>query len=599
MGNRGVLKAYSLVLMLALLSVPLMGLATAEDDAQWPMSHFDQGNTNRCPYDAAGNDEEFLWSYDFGDRIGKPVIGSDGTLYVTTCNDLFAISSNGNEKWKFPGSSDFMEYSEEPLPAAIGDDGCIFFVTGSQHSFDFYPNGSLYAVWPNGTLRWSDHLDAPALTAPRIDRQGNVLIVTAQWIDAYNLRFSELRCYDEDGGIEWSFSPPSANGSIFSEPASSSNGTVFITTYMNENVTIWAIDSDGEELWNRSIPSSMTNQNSGAFSDLGVSVDGDGSIYLTIGNMLRALDRDGQERWNYSGINGYNGIAIGEDHLFVVHGAYMDILRKDGEWVATYFAWGNILNTPTVVQGDNVILTTWFRGVQMVNATGVNIWNYPLYDAAANEVVVDDQGRFYIIVNDGASSPSIMAIGERGLHTDILAWDIVWGLSILFSSVMLVLLTYSIRSKSDVNGTEKETRKPKENPKLGNIVRIIGCLLMLLGLLLGMWALYGPNLNNYGLIEVFVQTGLPVAVLLAGAYILIIISCAFHAKWGIAQFVVMALITVVMLLSDPLQTVQGAPNDGWVPQLGFVMAWVGTGMVLLSGRYYAPGFEVEEPVVPT
>ncbi len=63
-------------------------------------------------------------------------------------------------------------------------------------------------------------------------------------------------------------------------------------------------------------------------------------------------------------------------------------------------------------------------------------------------------------------------------------------------------------------------------------------------------------------------------------------------KWGIAQFVVLALITAVMLLSDPLQTVQGDPNDGWVPQIGFILAWLGTGFVLLSGRYYDPEMEV-------
>ena len=77
-------------------------------------------------------------------------------------------------------------------------------------------------------------------------------------------------------------------------------------------------------------------------------------------------------------------------------------------------------------------------------------------------------------------------------------------------------------------------------------------------------------------------------------YFIIIFASYLRPKWGIAQFVVLALITAVMLLSDPLQTVQEVPNDGWVPQIGFVMAWLGTGLVLLSGRYYAPGLEEEE-----
>ena len=84
--------------------MPLLGAVVAENKAQWPMSYYDQGNTNRCPYDATENDGGFLWSHDLQGKVSKPVIGSDGSLYVTTSNDLIAISSDGDEKWKFSRS---------------------------------------------------------------------------------------------------------------------------------------------------------------------------------------------------------------------------------------------------------------------------------------------------------------------------------------------------------------------------------------------------------------------------------------------------------------------------------------------------------------
>jgi hypothetical protein len=113
------------------------------------------------------------------------------------------------------------------------------------------------------------------------------------------------------------------------------------------------------------------------------------------------------------------------------------------------------------------------------------------------------------------------------------------------------------------------------------------------------WALYGPYMDDYALFGIFNHIALPWGFILAIAYFIIIFASYLRSKWGIAQFVVLVLITAVMLISDPLQSVQGDPNDGWVPQIGFIIAWLGTGLVLLSGRYYAPGLEVEEPAVPT
>ncbi len=373
----------------------------------------------------------------------------------------------------------------------------------------------------------------------------------------------------------------------------SSDGTIFILTYRDYSAYLFAIDPDGKELWNKSISFSDSWYGTVSYATLRVSIDLDGSLYLTIGNSLHALDVNGQERWVYPEISGAASVGIGEDHLFVVDdsGVYLHILTKEGEWIASYFC-GNgryIFGTPCVLPGDNVILTLWLGGVEIVNSTGVRVWDYQLADGASYKAVVDEQGTIYFIVNKDESSPSLMAIGERDLEADILAWEIIWVLSIIFSSVMLLMFIHSFRSIRDADEKGRGSKKPRENRKVGIIVRSIGCLLMLLGLLSGRWALYGSDLENLGLVEVFGQTGLSLTVVLAGAYILIIISCAFHAKWGIAQFVVLALITAVMLLSDPLQTVQGDSNDGWVPQIGFVLAWLGTGIVLLSGTVPRPG----------
>ncbi len=232
-----------------------MGLATAEGDAQWPMSHYDKGNTNSCPYDAAGTMGSTSGPRNFGERISKPAIGSDGALYVTSSGGgLIALSSDGDEKWRFLGPSDVIRLFPRTASRQPSR-GWLHLLCDRFATLHFQaPTAVFMRSGPTERCDGPNHLDAPVLTAPRIDGQGNVLIVAAQWGNASYLGFSELRCYDKGGGIAWTFSPPSANGSIFSEPASSSNGTVYLTTFLNNNTTLWAIDPDGDELWNRSFP---------------------------------------------------------------------------------------------------------------------------------------------------------------------------------------------------------------------------------------------------------------------------------------------------------------------------------------------------------
>ena len=300
------------------------------------------------------------------------------------------------------------------------------------------------------------------MTAPRIVDQGKFLIVAAQWKNEFDLEFSELRCYDAGGEIDWTFSPASANGSIFSEPAMSSDGTIFILTYRDYSAYLFAIDPDGKELWNKSISFSDSWYGTVSYATLRVSIDLDGSLYLTIGNSLHALDVNGQERWVYPEISGAASVGIGEDHLFVVDdsGVYLHILTKEGEWIASYFC-GNgryIFGTPCVLPGDNVILTLWLGGVEIVNSTGVRVWDYQLADGASYKAVVDEQGTIYFIVNKDESSPSLMAIGERDLEADILAWEIIWVLSIIFSSVMLLMFIHSFRSIRDADEKGRGSR---------------------------------------------------------------------------------------------------------------------------------------------
>ncbi|MGO9061880.1 MAG: PQQ-binding-like beta-propeller repeat protein [Candidatus Binataceae bacterium] len=79
----------------------------------------------------------------YGSVASSPAVGADGTIYVESNDNnlyaiyLYAISPDGNQKWKFT-TGDFLPYSYFLLSSpAVGADGTIY--VGSQ-------DANLYAV---------------------------------------------------------------------------------------------------------------------------------------------------------------------------------------------------------------------------------------------------------------------------------------------------------------------------------------------------------------------------------------------------------------------------------------------------------------------
>ena len=92
-----------------------------------------------------------------------PAIGLDGTVYVGNGDGLYAINgATGAKSWLFSCG----DVTSSP---AIGADGTIFFGCG---------DGILYAVNPNGTLKFKVTTGGPISSSPAIAPDGTVVFIS-------------------------------------------------------------------------------------------------------------------------------------------------------------------------------------------------------------------------------------------------------------------------------------------------------------------------------------------------------------------------------------------------------------------------------------
>jgi outer membrane protein assembly factor BamB len=276
---------------------------------------------------------QWRFQVDSADVQQRPAVGPDGTIVAHDSNAfVYALTPDGGLKWVF--RTDSSAYG----PPAVGPDGSVYVA-----AFD-----RMYGLAPDGTLRWqfTDPDSQGAIAGPSLGPDGNLYVVD----DLYGLGAFSL---STAGQLLWShngvprFTEYGALGSEIVFGPSTAGGPpnqlyVALDEYGVAASTAYGLDLDGQQRWARPAGGSddpfMQQQRQ-------VAVGPEGNVYLTafssaIGWGLTALHpADGAVRWAYYPwpANGMSPPDVGPDGAIYLARSldYLDALRPDGRLLWT------------------------------------------------------------------------------------------------------------------------------------------------------------------------------------------------------------------------------------------------------------------------
>lgn len=177
----------SLLVLFLLLSTSIAGISTQKEkvtteksstisdgglmNSSWPMCCHDTRHTGLSPYNTSDMPPVIKWKLNLGTGVveGGIAIDHDGILYFGSWDwYVYAVYPNGTIKWRFK-VGDFVDSTP-----AIASDGTIY--VGCW-------NGYLYAINPNGTYKWGyncGYLDFIVKSSPVIANDGTIYVGTVQ-----------------------------------------------------------------------------------------------------------------------------------------------------------------------------------------------------------------------------------------------------------------------------------------------------------------------------------------------------------------------------------------------------------------------------------
>jgi outer membrane protein assembly factor BamB len=316
------------------------------------------------------------WRYhtsDFREIKSSPAIGSDGTIYFGSLNDtLYALNPNGTLKWSYSTNGDI--YSSP----AIGTDGTIYF-----GSYDSY----FYALKPDGSLKWRYRAGSDIHSSPAIGTDGTIYFGQL-WAEYHHGEFNAL---NPDGTLKWQYL---TDCDIYSSPAIGPDGTIYFGASTlgggHTNLYLYALYPDGTLKWRY-----WRGENHGPIESYTPAIGSDGTIYID----SYALNQDGTLKWLCQAP--LCSPSIGPDGTIYGGTSWINAINPDGT-VKWKYESGGAASTPLVDSDGTIFFGTTLGNLEALNLNGTSKWTYhPGRYHIESSPAIGSDGTIYFGCDDG------------------------------------------------------------------------------------------------------------------------------------------------------------------------------------------------------
>ncbi|HTA17835.1 MAG TPA: PQQ-binding-like beta-propeller repeat protein [Polyangia bacterium] len=284
---------------------------------------------------AVARDGTTKWSYATGDIIfSSPAVAHDGTIYVGSDDDhLYAMTAaTAKPRWIYQigacsqriGIGPEASRCDVDAGPTIGPDGVIY--TGGD---------GVYAVNPDGTLRWKFATGGHVASAPAVLADGTV-VAGSQDDLVYGI--------GADGAKRWDFR---TGGDVDAAPAVGDDGTIYVGS---DDRKVYALGADGILRW------AFTT---GGEVRAAVAV-GNGMIYVgSFDAQLYAIRLDGTLAWTFRSGDRIVSSALVDASGAILFGSQDDrlyCLEPDGHLRWSVELGGDVDSSPTLAADGTIFV---------------------------------------------------------------------------------------------------------------------------------------------------------------------------------------------------------------------------------------------------
>jgi len=310
------------------------------------------------------------WTIEFEWEIqSSPAIGSGGIIYIGADNNLYAINPNGTLKWASELTNPSFSSTYARSSPAIGSDGTIY-VGSYCHNF--------YAINPDGTKKWS--LDIGSLfnlLSPAISSDGTIYVGTDSISDNY------LFAINSDGTKKWEYQ---VGDSIESSPAIGSDGTIYVGSKDNY---LYAINPNGTLKWQFLTVGDV---------DSSPAIGSDGTIYVgSQDHKLYAINPNGTLKWQFATSGEVNSSpAIGSDGTIYV-GSWNDTLYAINPNGTLKWQFKTLyVESSPAIGSDGTIYVASYDTLYAINSDGTKKWESTIYDGRPTSPAISSDSTVYV-----------------------------------------------------------------------------------------------------------------------------------------------------------------------------------------------------------